>query len=502
TQEYCSAVVKDIERLEKYIMLDTRLTQNLNQRLILSPQMITSMRLLTLPITELRSYLENQMIENPLLEIDAQKDDSSTTIEAEEESNQRDDTPEPLATNEELDFKEQFDILNRLDEEWRENFFKSIAPVNRAETERKRDYRLSLITKHHSLYDHLTEQLALTDLNPKERIIAENIIGNIDDNGYLQAEIEEIAQASQAAVTKVKTILALIQKFDPPGIGARDLRETLLIQLEYLEEDKSLAYCIIKDCFEDFYKKRFAKIAGKLKKDPGEIEQAKQKICRLEPKPGRLFGESRPQIINPDIILEKKDDDYIITLNNNDIPKLKINKYYKALIKKDNISPETEEFIKNRFKAAFGLIKGVAQRQSTILKIAREIVAHQKDFLEKGQDYLKPLNLKEIAQKINMHESTVSRAITNKYMQTDNGLLCMKDFFNTKFKDKNGCLQSQVSIKEKIANLIKEEDSSCPLTDDNIVQLLSKEGINIARRTAAKYRDTAGILPSSLRKIS
>lgn len=475
--------------------LETKLTHDINQRLILTPQIITSIRLLTMPIAELRVYLEKQMTENPVLEIDTNSDPLTEKEPELDESSQ-----DNLFSEEEIDFKEQFDILNSMDEEWQENFFKNTASSNDPDRKHKRDYRLSLITKPHNLYDHLIEQLVLADLDPKERLVAENIIGNIDEHGYLQASLEEISQTCQTNITKVKKILSVIQNFDPPGVAARDLRETLLIQLRYLKKDNTLAYQIVKNHLDDFNKKKFEKIARKLNVSIEEVNQAKQTICKLEPKPGRLFGEVRPQTITPDIILEKKNGEYVIILNDNEIPRLKINKYYKSLIKKQNLSPETAQFIKEKIKAALGLIKGVAQRQSTIMKITREIVAYQKEFLEKGRDYLKPLTLKEIAQKIGMHESTVSRAIANKYIQTSQGILCMKEFFNNKFKDRNGHYQSQVNVKEKIIELIENENPRSPLTDDDLVKLLSKEGINIARRTVAKYRNAAHILPSTLRK--
>lgn len=460
------------------------------QKLILSPQMQQAIHLLQIPLAELQMVAQQEMNTNPLLE-----EDIETTAEQEDYLK----TPEEL--DEEQGFKEEFDKLAELDDEWKEYFKQTFAVKRHSdEDEEKRRYLENSITKEETLQEHLLKQLSLQDLSEKERHIGETIIGNLDENGFLQTGIEEMAQETQSTPADVEKVLTLVKTFHPVGVGARDLKECLIIQTQRLGTATPLITSIIEGHLDALAHKQFQQIAKELNTTTAEVQAAAEVIAMLEPKPGQMFGENRTQYVLPDVIVKKFNNEYIVMLNDDRIPHLRINKVYRNLMNQQDTAAETRDYVKDKVKAGMWFIKNIQQRQQTIYNIAVDIVNTQKEFLDNGINFLKPLTMKEVADRIGIHESTVSRAIANKYMETPQGIFQMKFFFSRSIETQNGETVSSTNVKNRIEELIKGEDPRHPLSDQKIIQLLAQEGITIARRTIAKYRAELNIQPSNLRK--
>lgn len=331
--------------------------------------------------------------------------------------------------------------------------------------------------------------------------IGQEIIGNINENGYLKANLDEIANTLNVTAEKVENVLKLIQQFEPAGVGARTVSECLLIQLELANEKNPLLRQIIEFHLEDVAKKNYSLIAKTLKVSLEQIEPLIKKILRLDPKPGRNYSVGEIQHIIPDIIIEPREEDLEITINNEDIPSLNINKTYRDMLNKNNLDPQTKEFLTNKLRDALELLRAVFKRQRTLRKVIEIITQIQHDAIKEGLSYLKPLTLQEIAQKLNMHESTISRTVMNKYVQLPWGVVALKDFFTSHVHDKNGQSVSSSHIKGLIQEIIEQEDKKHPLSDEDISKLLLNEKqLHVCRRTVAKYRDEFKILSSTFRK--
>jgi RNA polymerase sigma-54 factor len=328
------------------------------------------------------------------------------------------------------------------------------------------------------------------------------IIGNLDDDGYLRATLDELAEQSGIGLPAMTRAMELIQGFDPAGIGARDLRECLLIQVRQLGLEGTLVERIVAGHLPDLEKRKYANIAKTLNVTPQEVMEASQIIINeLEPKPGRPYIASDTNYVVPDVYVIKIEDRYVIQLNDEGLPRVRINPYYRKLLsRKDNIDKVTKEYVEERLRSAQWLIKGMEQRNKTIYKVAESIVKFQRDFLDQGITHLKPMVLKDVAEDISMHESTISRVTTNKYMHTSQGIFPMKYFFSTGFSAGTGAEISSLTVKDSIQKMIKEENPSAPLKDQQIVDVLKAKGIDIARRTVAKYREELRIPPTSVRK--
>jgi RNA polymerase sigma-54 factor len=359
------------------------------------------------------------------------------------------------------------------------------------------------LTKPRSLIDHLLFQLHLSTSDPELLRLATLVIGNIDEAGYLKEPLEELAAAAEVPVPRLEDALRLVQSLDPTGVGARDLRECLLLQIDSRPELHPLAKELITDHLAELERRNWERLADKLHVDVKAIQEAVESISSLEPKPGRTFGTEDPRYITPDVYIVKVDDEFLVVLNDDGLPRLRISPYYRTVLaNKTGNAKDVREYIEGRMRSALWLIRSIEQRQRTLFKVATSLVKFQHDFLESGITALKPLTLKEVAEDISMHESTVSRVTTNKYVQTPQGLFELKYFFHRGVPStQGGDTVSSLKVKDLIHKLLTVEDSGRPLSDQRIVEVLRRDhAIEIARRTVAKYRSQLKIPSSSRRK--
>ncbi len=495
-----------------------QLAQRLTQSLVLSPQMQQSLALLQAPTLELKALVEQEMQQNPVLEEaaapEADQEQSERSKGEDDEPTEAPDPAEPPADvtfdpatekpNGEPadDFLAEFERLAQLDQEWRDHFAQTNIPMRQsAEEEEKRQFMFDSLVAPTSLQEILLEQVRESALAEEQRPIAEMLIGNIDDHGYLKANIDELAFSTNIPAEKIQAVLQVIQSFDPPGVGARDLQECLLRQLERAGEQESIEYRIIKDYMEALGKRRIPEIARGLDLSVDEVQDAIGRISRLEPRPGRAFVADNNQYILPEVFVQRVGDDFAVTTNNEQIPHLRISNTYKDLMAQSGNSAEVLNYIREKIRAGKFLIKSLHQRQQTILSIGQEIVKRQREFMEKGVAFLKPLTMVQVAEVVGVHETTVSRAVSGKYMQTPQGIFEMKYFFTAGIQTATGEGMSNTSVKDMIADMFRKEDPTKPLSDQEIVKMLQEKGIVIARRTVAKYRSELNILPSNLRKV-
>ena len=470
-----------------------------SQKLILTPQLRQYLRLLQQPLLELKQAVEQELAENPVLEeISLSGPDEVSLSDI-----SKDEAPaaEPLR---ELDFQNKLAALDRIDEEFKETPYSGYdASEDDEDSLKKRNYQESIIQKATTLTDYLMWQLHFLDLNEEDTRIAEEIVGNIDEDGYLKVTVEEISKSLGQPAPSIEKVLALIQTLDPPGVGARDLREALLIQISKSEKISSLARKIVEEHFNLLEKKHLQDIARKLGVSEDSVKIAFHEIARLEPKPGRIFYSNEPITVVPDASVFPDEDNpghYKIEIHQESVPRLKVSPSYRAMLKDKKVDAQTRAFLKSKIDSAMWLIQAVAQRKSTLRSITEEIVKAQYEFFDRGFSHLKPLRLKDISERIGIHESTVSRAIAGKYLETPQGTIPYRSFFSNKMETDDGSLESQKSVAERIRQLITDEDKKKPLSDEKLVKILSSEGIKIARRTVAKYRDLLKILPTHLRK--
>ncbi len=470
--------------------------QRLSQVQILAPQLQQSLQVLQVPLLELRQMVQEELRTNPTLE---ERPVDNVNLEIEPGITESNDKKKENEVED--DFQKEFEELAQLDDEWREYFFQSSAVRQpSSEDEERRRFMLDSIVKQETLQDHLLAQLEMTDLDTRRRRLAELVIGSIDDSGYLSSSLEDLAHASGLEPKDLEPILELVQSFDPVGVGARDLRECLLLQLDRVGQGKTLAARIVAGHLDALGKKRYPEIARALGVSVDEVQKAANLIATLEPKPGRAFSAEPDHYIIPDVVVRKVDDEYVVILNDEQIPHLRISKQYRRLMRQESADPKTRDYVRDKIRSGKFLIKSIHQRQQTIRNIAVEIVRHQREFLEKGIGYLKPLTMAQIAERVGVHETTVSRAISGKYMETPQGIYEMKFFFSPGYTTDSGQQMSNVAVKETIADLIAREDPTRPLSDQEIVEILKEQGVKIARRTIAKYRQELNILPSNLRR--
>jgi RNA polymerase sigma-54 factor len=352
-----------------------------------------------------------------------------------------------------------------------------------------------------SLQEILLEQVRESSLPKDQFPIAEMLIGNIDEYGYLKATVEELTATTGLTAEKILEVLKVVQSFEPAGVGARDLRECLMLQLERSGHKDTLEYRIVNEFMEALGKRRIPEIARGTGTEVDEVQDAMENIARLEPRPGRAYLADNDQYILPEVFVRRSGDEFVVSTNNEHIPHLRISNTYKDLMAQGENSAEVRNYIREKIRAGKFLIKSLHQRQQTILNIAREIVNRQREFMEKGVAFLKPLTMVQIAEVVGVHETTVSRAVSGKYMQTPQGIFEMKYFFTAGIQTASGDGMSNTSVKDMIADIFKEEDPGKPLSDQAVVRMLQDKGIVIARRTVAKYRTELNILPSNLRKV-
>ena len=489
--------------------MEARLELKLAQKLIMTPQLQQAIKLLQLSRLELAQTLNQELMENPVLE-EVASDVADEHVGEDNSQNDLQTAPAeesaPPAATEVQGETELKSELDRVGSEWDEYLgemgdgrdYGTLEP-----DENDRPTYDQTLTRMPTLSDHLLWQLRLSTSDRSLLTAGEVVIGNIDDDGYLRSVVEELALDAGVSPEVMERALKLVQGFEPLGVGARDLRECLLIQVGALGLGGTLIEQIVRDHLPDLEKRKYPGIAKALNVTQQDVLEASQIIVNdLEPKPGRPYAASDTQYVVPDVYVVKIEDRYIIQLNDEGFPRVRVNPYYrKILSQKETLDKTTREYIEDRLRSAQWLIKGMEQRNKTIYKVAESIVKFQQDFLEEGIARLKPMVLKDVAEDISMHESTISRVTTNKYMHTPQGLFPMKFFFTTGFTAAgSGAEVSSLTVKDVIQRMIRDEDPGRPLKDQQIVDALKDRGIEIARRTVAKYREELRIPPTSVRK--
>jgi len=473
--------------------IELRQQLKLTQQLIMTPQLQMAIKLLQLSRLELMDTIQQELEENPALE-EIQEVAEEEQSDKKSETESIDPPPEKEVTIEEK-IRDEIDWSNYINE------YNSSGRIH-FESERKDLPRFETFTaRKESLSEHLLWQLLMTSSTEEEKKIGSLIIGNLNKNGYLDASLKEIIDMSNSSPEQVEQILSLMQTFDPIGVCARDLRECLLIQAKHLGFDDNIVTDIIINHISNLENKNYKAIAKAQKASMEDIISAVNVIKGLEPKPGRKFSDEETIYINPDIFVYKYEKDFVIVLNDDGMPKLRVNPFYKnAISRGERISDKTKDYIQDKMRAATWLIRSIHQRHKTIYKVMESILKFQQDFFEKGVACLKPMVLRDISEDIGMHESTISRVTTNKYAHTPQGIFELKYFFNSSIKSLHGEAIASASVQEKIRKLIANEDLKKPYSDRKITKILKESNINIARRTVAKYREVMGVLSSSKRK--
>ncbi len=471
--------------------LQLRQSLNLSQHLIMTPQLQQAIKLLQLSRLELLETITQEMETNPMLE-------EQTLGEADEEKGFEEGADKSEQPISEVTVKENV----REDVDWESYLSEYNTGWAESSYEGKEVPSFEVFTPSKTnLYTHLTWQLDVSNLNDVQKKIGRHIIGNLDGNGYLKTSVEEISESTRHPLTGVEETLHLVQNFDPVGVAARDIRECLLIQARFRDLGSTVVEKIISEHMDKLENKKYDQIAKALGIPLQEVLSAISIITSFEPKPGRRYDDDETIYISPDIYVFKVGDDYEIVLNEDGLSRLRINHYYRAILSsKAALADGTKQYIQEKLKSAAWLIKSIHQRQRTIYRVTKSIVRFQRDYFDKGIAYLKPLVLRDVAEDIQMHESTISRATTNKYVNTPQGVFELKYFFNSAINSLDGESVASESVKEHIRNIMKSENKAKPYSDQEVADLLRNLNINIARRTVAKYRETMGILPSRKRK--
>ena len=509
---------------------------SLRQELRMNPRLYQAMDLLYMPLLDLQQHLKTELTENPFLDL----------VDSEDES----ELPDEITAENQEKEKEESEREDEVD--WEEIVLDGFDVAGSRGVSEVRELYEPVPVAVRSLSDHLYEQVSLLDLTPKQKILVDEFIGNIGDDGYLQAKLEEILAGANNAITEmgswasgagvvgeygdegdpgtelnaaaaltateaastaatheddsfsmeeVEEVLAIIQKLEPPGVCARNLKECLLLQLRDQGATESLAYRLVNEAFEDLIAHRWRDLSTKFHLSPKEVQDAADLLAKLDPKPGLQYAGSDNVYVTPDLVVDKIDGEYRIFLNDGGMPRLRISQTYQDIASdKKKFVGENREFITNKLNSATWLIQAIEQRRQTMLKVMNFIVDRQREFFDKGVEFLKPLTLREVADVIEMHESTVSRVTNQKYAQTPRGVLPLKFFFSSGLGTTGGEDASARAVKAHIQKLVSDESSAKPLTDSDIVKLLAEKGIKIARRTVAKYRDQLSILPARMRK--
>lgn len=469
-------------------------SMNLSQNLVITPQLQQAIKLLQMSRLELESSVRSELEENPILE-EAEILKGEDLQRTKEAAAEVDGGESADATTQDPKKQDEF--------EWETYFEANQKPPQTGSgggSEEIMNYE-NVISTTQSLYDHLLWQVKMSGFSEEEEIAAEVLISAIDEDGYLKVPLDELAKEEDVDQSLLEDTLTLVHEFDPPGVGARDLKECLLIQAKHLEEDTNDLVSLINNHLKDLEKKNYEAIAKAMNLDLEDVIEMCKIIYAMDPKPGRKYMTDDTQYVTPDVYVYKVGDDFVVSLNEDGLPRLKISNFYKNMLKGAKAGADkTQDYIQEKLRSAVWLIKSIHQRQRTIHKVADSIVKHQREFFEKGPAHLKPMVLRDIANDIGMHESTVSRVTTAKYMHTPQGIYELKYFFNSGISSSDGNDMASESVKLRIKELISKEDTKSPLSDQKLVEMLKAEGIQIARRTVAKYRDLLKILPSSQRK--
>jgi RNA polymerase sigma-54 factor len=487
--------------------LELKQSLKLSQQLVITPQLQQAIKLLQLSRLELSELIEQELLENPILE------DSESVPEEAESDKQSASEKHEQAVEEDRGHEHAVDEIGTADGTLKEpanfDWENYLGSYNAPEYPSERDAGGSdevqtyenVLRQTESLQDHLLWQLHLSAMAPREVEIGTEIIGNVNDDGYLQSTTDEIAAKVAAPVADVDGVLAKIQEFDPTGVASRDIQECLLLQTRFLGENAALAADMIREHLAELERHNYPPIAKKLAVPLEKVKEVAHLIGAMEPKPGRPFSQEAPQYITPDVYVQQVGEDYVVTLNEDGLPKLRISDFYRrTLMRGSQASDQTKEYIQGRMRAAVWLIKSIHQRQQTLFKVSSSIVKFQRAFFDEGLLALKPLVLKDVADDIGMHESTISRVTTNKFMHTPRGIFELKFFFNSGIHQLEGGGVASEAVKTLVKRIVSEEDPATPLSDQEIANRLKAHNIDIARRTVAKYRENLGLLPSSRRR--
>ncbi len=467
----------------------------LKQALRMTPQLQQAIKLLQLSRLELETEIRKELVENPVLEEGMEV--ANEDVVKESETPQQDADMQDPRKQDEFEWDDYFEKQQKSRET---NFSRNNDEIMNYE---------NIIASKETLHDHLNWQAGLYGFNDEELEQAMMLIEYVNDDGYLGSSIEQIAKDENVEEKDLEETLKMVQEFDPPGVAARDLKECLLIQAKHIQEDTHDFVHLISNHMHDLEKKNYPGIAKAMEISVDEVIDMCKIINTMEPKPGRIFSQNDTHYVTPDVYVYKVGDEYVVSLNEDGLPKLRISNFYKNMLAEQEAKKEKEktkgnneaqDYVQDKLRSAVWLIKSIHQRQRTIYKVSESIVKHQQEFFEKGPAHIKPMILRDIANDIEMHESTVSRVTTAKYMHTPQGIFELKYFFNSGINTTSGGSLASESVKLKIKDLVDGEDPKKPLSDQKIVELLKKDGIKIARRTVAKYRDVLKILPSSKRK--
>ena len=479
--------------------LEQKLSLKLAQKLVMTPSLQQAIKLLQMTRMELETLLTQELVENPVLE--------EPELSDEETPREEEAAPEPQTNGDEVidhgESMENIDLDAYFGDYWEGSGQSSMME------EREEPPIENSLSREPDLYDHLLWQLHMAEVTPRMREIAELIIGNLNPDGFLVATPEEIREMGNGedrdyTMEEVEEALQLVRSFDPPGIACVDLRESLLLQMDLREiPQDSLARRMIFEAWDLFLRRQFPAVAKKLGVELPELEEEVELVRTLETHPGRRFSTDRPHYIEPDVFVRRVGDEYVIQLNDDGLPRLRVSRAYRRMLqtmRSEGRQSEAQQFIKDKIRSAVWLIKSLDQRQRTIYKVAASIVRQQREFLDRGIEHLRPMVLRDVAEDIGMHESTVSRVVSNKYIHTQRGLFPMKFFFHSGIDREYGDNISSLTVKRKIEQLIQAEDPKRPLSDSELMRILNREGIQIARRTVAKYRDELSIPSSTDRK--
>ncbi len=476
--------------------IELRQQIKLSQQLVMTPQLQQAIRLLQLSRLELMDTIRQELEENPALEEVQESVLEETSPDGPEESAPEAEAEKEVTIEETLQgAQDAIDWSNYLDE------YNTPGKVHYEGEEREAPQYEAFVAQRESLSDHLFWQLLMTGPSEADQRIASVIIGNLNANGYLEVPATDVAAMSGETEEAVERVLALIQTFDPVGIGARNLSECLLIQAHYLETDTPIVRKIITGQLNHLENRNYKAIARALKVNVADVVTAVEVIRGLDPRPGRRFAEEHAQYITPDIYIYKIEDDFAIVLNDDGMPRLRVNAFYQSAVGRNGaFTKNAREYMQEKLRSASWLIKSIQQRQKTIYRVMESILNYQRDFFEKGIEHLRPMVLRDVADDIEMHESTISRVTTNKYAYTPQGIFELKYFFNSSIQRTNGDAMASASVQQRIRRLIDAENPKAPYSDDKIADLLKSANIQIARRTVAKYREMMKILPSHKRR--
>ena len=473
--------------------LQPKLNLRVAQKQILTPGLVQMVSVLALNRLELKEMINQEIMANPVLE---ELGEDGVVSENYTDENFVKTETEKVPETEAANPFDEFDVSSFFN-----NYLDTGAARNSEHEEVERPSFEKFLSSAQSLADHLEWQLSAAICTETVHEIAESIIGNLDENGYLTATLEEIAQSGTYAMEDVEEALAMVQEFDPPGVAARDLAECLVLQLKIMDPQNTLAQQIVGEHLKLLQNNQLKEIARALNRPVELVKRAVDMIKRLDPKPGLRYNKTEPRLVEPDIQFRKVDGEWQVFMNDDDLPQLRLNPMYRRLLARDAADRDVRNYVKERFTAAIQLMKNIEQRKHTIVRVCQSILRRQQDFLDYGVDHLKPMMIKEVAEEVGVHPSTVSRAVANKYCHTQQGVFELRYFFSESVNGPQGGEMSLLSLKRRVKKMIEEEDAAHPLTDEQITKKLADEGINVTRRTVAKYREDLRIPSTHRRRV-